>query len=240
MQIGEHMIQTHSKAQQGGFTLVEIAIVLVIIGLLLGGILKGQELITSARVRNMADQNSSVQAAYYGFLDRYRAIPGDLPAAQVCTFLGVGCPATGPGGNGNSLILDATGVTAEAAAVWLHLARAGFLNGSYAGTGALAAPTVAPGNVYGQALVLSHSASYSGAGATNRLNLALGRQAPVKVYQELDTKLDDGLPLTGVLRAALATGAIYNPVAEGLTTCVATGAWDIANDAQDCNGVFLY
>jgi len=235
------MIQTHSKAKQSGFTLVEIAIVLVIIGLLLGGILKGQELITSARVRNMADQNSSVQAAYYGFLDRYRAIPGDLPAAQVCTFLGVGCPATGPGGNGDSLILDAGG-TAEAAAVWLHLARAGFLNGSYAGTGALAAPTVAPGNVYGQALVLSHSASYQGAGAANRLNLALGRQAPVKVYQELDTKLDDGLPLTGVLRAALGPGggAIYTPVAEGLAACVAAGAWDIAADAQDCNGVFLY
>lgn len=230
-------MQTRLKAKQDGFTLVEIAIVLVIIGLLLGGILKGQELITSARVRNMADQNSSVQAAYYGFLDRYRAIPGDLPAAQACTLLGV-CP--GPGGNGDSVILDAGG-TAEAAAVWLHLARAGFLNGSYAGTGALAAPTVAPGNVYGQPLVLSHSASYQGLGATNRLNLALGRQAPVKVYQELDTKLDDGLPLTGVLRAALATGATYTPVAEGLAGCVsATNTWDIAADAQDCNGVFLY
>lgn len=48
--------------RQQGFTLVEMAIVLVIIGLLLGGILKGQELITSARVRNIADQNSGVQA----------------------------------------------------------------------------------------------------------------------------------------------------------------------------------
>jgi prepilin-type N-terminal cleavage/methylation domain-containing protein len=64
--------------RQQGFTLVEMAIVLVIIGLLLGGILKGQELITSARVRNIADQNSGVQAgAYYGFIDRYRQVPGD-------------------------------------------------------------------------------------------------------------------------------------------------------------------
>jgi prepilin-type N-terminal cleavage/methylation domain-containing protein len=67
-----------TRAAQGGFTLVEIAIVLVIIGLLLGGILKGQELITSARVRNLADQASAVQAAYYGFVDRYHAIPGDM------------------------------------------------------------------------------------------------------------------------------------------------------------------
>ena len=75
--------------QQKGFTLVEIAIVLVIIGLLLGGILKGQELINSARVRNLADQNSGVQAAYYGFIDRYRRIPGDFPAARASAALGV-------------------------------------------------------------------------------------------------------------------------------------------------------
>ena len=62
--------------KQSGFTLVEIAIVLVVIGLL--GILKGQQLINSARVRNMADQNSGVQAAYYGFIDRFRNLPGDM------------------------------------------------------------------------------------------------------------------------------------------------------------------
>jgi prepilin-type N-terminal cleavage/methylation domain-containing protein len=58
---------------QRGFTLVEIAIVLVIIGLLLGGILKGQELITAAKVRNIADQNSGVQAAYW----LHRSLPPD-------------------------------------------------------------------------------------------------------------------------------------------------------------------
>ena len=67
--------------KQSGFTLVEIAVVLVLIGLLLGGILKGQQLISSARVRNMADQNSGIQAAYYGFIDRFRQVPGDMPAA---------------------------------------------------------------------------------------------------------------------------------------------------------------
>ncbi len=55
---------------QRGFTLVEIAIVLVIIGLLLGGVLKGQEMITNAKVRNLADQGSSIKAAYYAFQDR--------------------------------------------------------------------------------------------------------------------------------------------------------------------------
>ena len=65
--------------KQSGFTLVEIAIVLDVIGLLLGGILKGQQLINSARVRNMADQNSGVQAAYYGFIDRFRNLPKVRP-----------------------------------------------------------------------------------------------------------------------------------------------------------------
>ena len=64
-----------------GFTLVEIAIVLVIIGLLLGGILKGQEMITQAKIKNLIADYSGVSAAYHGYQDRYRAIPGDDPGA---------------------------------------------------------------------------------------------------------------------------------------------------------------
>jgi len=65
-----------TKRQQG-FTLVEIAIVLVIIGLLLGGILKGQEMITQAKIKNSIADFSGISAAYHGYQDRYRAIPGD-------------------------------------------------------------------------------------------------------------------------------------------------------------------
>ena len=57
------------------------SIVLVIIGLLLGGILRGQELIQGARVRNVIDQQNGVRAAFFAFQDRYRSIPGDLSAA---------------------------------------------------------------------------------------------------------------------------------------------------------------
>src|SRR5438128_11267838 len=65
------------KNRQQGFTLVEIAIVLVIIGLLLGGILKGQEMITQAKIKNVMADFSGISAAYHGYQDRYRAIPGD-------------------------------------------------------------------------------------------------------------------------------------------------------------------
>src|SRR3972149_4625959 len=68
--------------KQTGFTLIEIAIVLVIIGLLLGGVLKGQELITSARVRNLISQQDGVKAAYFGFLDRFRSLPRDYSLAS--------------------------------------------------------------------------------------------------------------------------------------------------------------
>ena len=65
------------KSNQSGFTLIEIAIVLVIIGLLLGGVLKGQELINSARVKNLATDFRNIPVFVYGYQDRYRALPGD-------------------------------------------------------------------------------------------------------------------------------------------------------------------
>src|SRR3954469_12827463 len=65
------------KNRNQGFTLVEIAIVLVIIGLLLGGILKGQEMITQAKIKNLINDFNGLADAMYSYQDRYDAIPGD-------------------------------------------------------------------------------------------------------------------------------------------------------------------
>ena len=111
------------KQRQSGFTLVEIAIVLVIIGLLLGGIIQGQQLINSARVKNLAETNSGVQAAYFGFIDRYRQIPGDMDNTTANNAIGVTI-AGGGNGNGSVSMSDANaGVTQDEAgstpeAVW--------------------------------------------------------------------------------------------------------------------------
>ena len=110
-----------------GFTLIEIAIGLVIIGLLLGGILKGQELITSARVRNLISQQEGVKAAYFGFLDRFRALPGDYADATKNIAGVTGC---GGNGNGNGRI-ETTSPSYENILAWEHLSKAGFINGSY-------------------------------------------------------------------------------------------------------------
>src|SRR3954471_7558123 len=90
-----------SRQRQTGFTLVEIAIVLVIIGLLLGGILKGQELINSARVKNIANDFRVIPTYVYADQDKFRALPGD--DANVAVHVANGTPGTG-GTLGNGLI----------------------------------------------------------------------------------------------------------------------------------------
>src|SRR5258705_6038616 len=123
-----------------GFTLVEIAIVLVIIGLLLGGILKGQEMITQAKIKNVIADFSGVSAAYHGYVDRYKRIPGDDPcagttnsavAASTCgTTTGRWTGASH--GDGNGVVAGAYhSATAphQSRLLWDHLRRAGFGSG---------------------------------------------------------------------------------------------------------------
>ncbi|MCC6201390.1 MAG: prepilin-type N-terminal cleavage/methylation domain-containing protein [Gammaproteobacteria bacterium] len=235
------------RGAQSGFTLVEIAIVLVIIGLLLGGILKGQELIVSARVRNIADQNSGVQAAYYGFIDRYRQVPGDWPATNAAQAI----PGVTTGGNASGRLDENEGNPwTEALALWEHLSKAGFIQGNY--VGGSAAPSAAetdkaPRNAFQGFLMLFESDDYADAGTRPvRLNLTLGRGIPVNVLRELDVKIDDGLPLSGVLRHALTTGATFstNDIGHSTAACVDDSAdpdiWDIKANEQTCNAIYVY
>lgn len=225
------------KQKQTGFTLVEIAIVLVIIGLLLGGILKGQELINSARVRALADQNSAIQAAYFGFIDRYRQVPGDMRDTDAQDAIGANVLT---GGNGDGRLNN--GDLNEAAAVWEHLSKSGFITGNYDGLHAdgYQSPTSAPVNAFNGYILLSRieSAAYGGTGS-ERLGFVFGEQIPVNTMRELDVKLDDGRPHTGVVRVTL--GGNFSPMTDS-TDCVvaADEIWDIETSSQDCNGVYLY
>src|SRR5712671_5868429 len=120
------------RSNAKGFTLVEVAIVLVIIGLLLGGILKGQEMITQAKIKNIMSDFSGISAAYHGYQDRYRAIPGDDPGAVArWTLTGMATPAIGAYGDG--VVSGAYGSTTandESRLFWLHLRSAGFVSGT--------------------------------------------------------------------------------------------------------------
>lgn len=230
-----------------GFTIIEIAIVLVVIGLLLGAVMKGQELIGSARVRNMADSAAGIQSAYFGFVDRYRRVPGDWNANEAGAAIGL---AVNGGGNDNGRIDNEPGSEwAEPNALWEQLAKAGFIKGEFEGDAA--APTAgnrrAPLNPFNRVMVLGRTADYLDAGGAPpvRLNLALGRGIPVDLARELDVKIDDGIPDTGALRLTVSTGATFGDVAEGSEDCVRTGQggarlYDAAADSQDCNVVYLY
>lgn len=114
------ILQTQDQQTQRGFTLVELAIVLVIIGLLLGGILKGQELIAATRVNSTVAQVKAIDAAAYTFQDTYGGLPGDLASAITrvpnCTVAnGCGPDATGSAGDADNVI-DASILTAFGAA----------------------------------------------------------------------------------------------------------------------------
>ncbi len=229
--------------RQAGFTLVEMAIVLVIIGLLLGGILKGQELITSARVRNIADQNSGVQAAYYGFIDRYRQVPGDWSAVNAEQAI----PGVTTGGNANGR-LDGDNAWVEGLALWEQLSKARFIQGNYIGGDA--PPNQddtnrAPRNAFNGFLMLYRSPDYYDGDPppSEQLNLILGAGIPVNVLAELDRKIDDGLPQTGVLRHALTTGGTFGSISHSSMDCVVIDTppiWDIETNQQLCNAVYLY
>lgn len=186
------------KSQQKGFTLVEIAIVLVIIGLLLGGILKGQEMIVQAKIKNVIADFSGVSAAYHGYQDRYRKIPGDDGDANGRWTLGIAAPASGAFNNGViSGGYATTTANEESRLFWLHLRRAGFVSGSdqeqpfNAVTGRLGVQTgdTAGASIFG---------GFSGL-------IICSANLPDKIAIATDTQMDDGAIGTGTVRGLLQT-----------------------------------
>ena len=225
--------------KQSGFTLIEIAIVLVIIGLLLGGVLKGQELITSARVRNLISQQDGVKAAYFGFLDRFRALPGDYGLATTII-----ANATA-NGNANGQIEFAAAAcaapcqSAEYIVVWEHLSRAGFVNGSYTYAAAPETPASVPTNPYVRYIQVVYDNSYGDPAAPPavRHNIKTGNQIPSDILAEIDRKVDDGNPLGGVFQFSVYNGG-SGGTAPTVATCLTGGAW-IAPSVSNCGGASL-
>jgi prepilin-type N-terminal cleavage/methylation domain-containing protein len=196
------------KKTSKGFTLVEIAIVLVIIGLLLGGILKGQEMITQAKIKNVIADMSGVSAATYGYQDRYRALPGDDKNA------GTRWTGTAPG-NGDGVItgvytVTATGTAAdatmEAGFFWHHLRLAGFVSGTGATqpfnavSGKMGVQT-SDGSLPGTGTFAAGVLVDPGAGATKFTSLMLcSANLPDKIAISVDSQTDDGSGTTGTVR----------------------------------------
>ena len=213
-----------NKHYQSGFTLVEIAIVLVIIGLLLGGVLKGQELIEQSKIKRVVNDFNSISAAFYTYQDRYHYMPGDDPnAATRWTTAVAGGAATS--GNGDS-ILTATlaqvlvGGPNEGGYAWQHLRASGLVTGDLSTVPASETPELTPFNSkYG----IGASATAFGFGIVPIYCASL----PPKAAEQLDRQLDDGNPQTGNIRAGAPTAVVNTPPAAA--TAVTTTYVDAPN-----------
>jgi len=200
---------TNSKnSAEAGFTLVEIAIVLVIIGLLLGGILKGQEMITQAKIKNIVNDFNGITVAVTSYQDRYRALPGDDQNATTRW------TTQAPGkGNGDGVMLgkyndnDTTGTGGapadlkESNLFWQHLRIAGFVPGLTTGAGSGSQPLNAAGGMIG----VESGTAGSGLGFTSLI--ICFSNLPEKVASAVDTQMDDSNPASGQIRAQKQTNA---------------------------------
>jgi prepilin-type N-terminal cleavage/methylation domain-containing protein len=207
---------------ESGFTLVEIAIVLVIIGLLLGGILKGQEMITQAKIKNIINDFNGVTAAVNSYQDRYRAMPGDdLTAATrwagAVSGNGDGIIGVAPGPTSckyNAVMVAAPTTTMECNLFWWHLRLAGFVPGAVSGIGSGIQPPNAVNGIIG--------VQQGGLGFTS--NIVCSSNMPDKIAISVDTQMDDGTPGAGEIRADLQTLPNPNvPTTSTVATYAETG-----------------
>ncbi|MDP2783591.1 MAG: prepilin-type N-terminal cleavage/methylation domain-containing protein [Sulfurimicrobium sp.] len=189
------------KNQQGGFTLIEIAIVLVIIGLILGGVLKGQELITQAKIRNVANDFNGISAAYYSYQDRYRAMPGDDNGAKRWPAI-TSLPATAGNGAVEGKYNSAT-ATDESRLFWQYLRLSGLITG--AGT-----DTTQPQNAAGGMLGIQTSTTAAPILSLSGLVIC-SSNLPGKIANAIDSQFDDGNPEKGQVRAIKQTAGASNP-----------------------------
>ena len=187
--------------KQAGFTLVEIAIVLVIVGLLLGGVLKGQELINGAKVKALANDLRAVSTAYYAYQDRFRAVPGDDPQASTHLSALAGLAANG---DGNGVINDTAsmfGTTGspnsdhESQLFWMHVRAANLMTGNLN----IGSAQNTLGGFIG--VTSNRISDQTGTSAWNAQFFICLSGVPQRLAVQLDTQIDDGVPNSGALRA---------------------------------------
>jgi prepilin-type N-terminal cleavage/methylation domain-containing protein len=201
--------------KQTGFTLVEIAIVLVIVGLLIGGVLKGQEMITNAKLKRIESDNAGIAAAMFSYQDRYLQLPGDdSNAGGRFDFYSLGGITTAANGNGNGLIgigSDWAPVVANANTMvaaspepskfFGHLRAAGLIPG---GSGT---DTTRPSNAYGGQIGIQNG------GLTIAGHVTVFGQIEGSIARILEARLDDGSPVTGRMQSNIASATAVNAVA---------------------------
>jgi len=194
-----------------GFTLVELAIVLIIIGVILGAVLKGQELIDNAKIKRAITDMNTVFVAYNGYIDRYQKKPGDDGDLTTLQNRGGAWTAVTVAGNVNGTLAATAANTftngaAETTGFWQHVKAAGFMTGAVAAAGTAALPVNGYNGLVG---IFNNTTALTGAGTG--INVCLS-QVPGKAAAAIDKQLDDGLRNSGSIRATIGvTGANTAP-----------------------------
>jgi prepilin-type N-terminal cleavage/methylation domain-containing protein len=232
-----------------GFTLIEVAMVLVIVGLLVGSVVTGQQLIRNAKVRNLITQQDGAKTAFFGFEDRYRALPGDY--RQASTNINCGAlPCLNGDGNGRIDAPNSANLHEEILA-WMHLSAAGFLNGNYAMSSAATStpsPNNTPQNPFGAYMQVAFDGLWgkdSNRGTpVPRHSVKTGNQVPVEIAAEIDRKVDDGRPYGGAFQFSTFSGSGSAPDVGGTAgACTSSdaddGIWNEPAGQSNCGAASL-
>jgi prepilin-type N-terminal cleavage/methylation domain-containing protein len=208
-----------------GFTLIELSIVLVIIGLIVGGVLVGQNLISAAAVRAQISQIEKYQTATNTFRGKYGYLPGDIPNPYAVQF-GFALRGTSPGqGDGNGIIQGGAAFMGEQGMFWVDLTTAKLIDGSFStATPTFSMPSDIPqtqvglyfpqskignnGYVYiwsggwtgGDGINYFSLTGVTGGTAANTSTTEIPLLTVAQAYS-IDKKVDDGKPQTGSVTA---------------------------------------
>ena len=184
--------------KQAGFTLVEIAIVLVIIGLLLGGVLKGQELINSAKVKNLINDFRAISTFVYEYQDRFRALPGDDAAADKHVGGKNATTSTSTVGRIDG-DWNSTTKTDESYLFWEHVRRANLATGTTDTDSGDYVPRNAEGGPIGITGVSPYTPGTGGTTWQGNFYICSG-SIQGRFARQIDTTMDDGNTETGSIR----------------------------------------
>ncbi|MDR2781703.1 MAG: prepilin-type N-terminal cleavage/methylation domain-containing protein [Holosporaceae bacterium] len=196
-----------------GFSLIEVAIAIVVIGLIASFAIKGRELINSAKLRSVADQVNTFRVAIHEFVDRYGELPGDFSAAREMISDSL------QNGSGNGIISSIE----DAKRFWQHLIASGLLSAELVN----GYPVSKLGGYYS---VSSSIANHPGSwiilckGTTDNQNF-IGILAPEDAYS-IDKNNDTGSPTTGEIQAIKSS--------EATGECIIDSRYNLKNKNKNC------
>lgn len=200
--------------QQQGFTLVELAIALMVIGLLIGGILKGQELIENTRIARMMRDIENIDTAIMVFHSTYEDLPGDMkdPGRFLPDCTAPHCNQTETNAWYNNGQVDGnSGI--ERRNFWIHLNRANFLTMEI-NENETSVYNVGPETPFGARYTFLYRDIADGIPLHRyEVSTYVPDIFPCSRTAALDTKMDDGKPWSGMIQA-------YHTTTAGQNECV--------------------